>query len=52
MALFDKEKPSYRGSKEHLNNLLQVDEAAGGHFGRQVLKSIVHRSGTELIHEI
>jgi hypothetical protein len=30
MAIFHKEKPSYRGYKEHLNYLLEVDEAAGG----------------------
>jgi hypothetical protein len=27
MVLFDKEKPSHRGFKEHLNYLLQVDAA-------------------------
>ena len=52
MVLFDKEKPSYRGYTEHLNYLLQVNAAGGGHFDRNVLMNIVHRSGTELISEI
>jgi hypothetical protein len=52
MALFDKEKSSHRGFKEHLNCLLQVDAAGGGHYSRNVLKSLVHRSGPELMHEI
>ena len=52
VALFDKEKPAHRGYTEHLNYLLQVNAAGGGHFDRNVLKSIVHRSGAELIHEI
>jgi hypothetical protein len=52
MVLFDKEKPSYRGYTEHLNYLLQVNAAGGGHFDKKVLMNIVHRSGTELISEI
>jgi hypothetical protein len=32
MTLFDKEKTTHRGFKEHLNYLLQVDAAGGGHF--------------------
>jgi hypothetical protein len=52
MVFFDKEKPTYRGYTEHLNYLLQVNAAAGGHFDRNVLMSIVHRCGTDLIHEI
>jgi hypothetical protein len=52
MALFDKEKPTHRGYTEHLNYLLQVNSAGGGHFDRNVLKSMVHRSGSDLIHEI
>jgi hypothetical protein len=52
MTLFDKEKSSHRGFKEHLNYLLQVDAAGGGHYSRNVLKSLVHRSGPELMHEI
>ncbi len=41
MAIFDREKPAYRGYKEHLNYLLQVNEAGGGHYSRNVLRSIV-----------
>ncbi len=52
MVLFDKEKPSHRGFKGHLNFLLQVDAAGGGHYRRNVLKGLVHRSGPELMHEI
>ena len=52
MAHFDKEKPTHRGYTEHLNYLLQVNSAGGGHFDRNVLKSMVHRSGADLIHEI
>ncbi len=52
MVFFDKEKPTYRGYTEHLNYLLQVNAAGGGHFDRNVLMNIVHRSGTELISEI
>jgi hypothetical protein len=52
MAHFDKEKPTYRGYIEHLNYLLHVNAAGGGHFDRNVLKSMVHRSGADLIHEI
>jgi hypothetical protein len=52
MTLFDKEKPSHRGFKEHLNYLLQMDAAGGGHYSRNVLKSLVHRSGPKLMHEI
>ncbi len=37
---------------EVLSNLLQVDAAYGEHLVRNVLKSIVHRSGPELMHEI
>jgi hypothetical protein len=48
MAHFDKEKPTYRGYTEHLNYLLKVN----AHFDRNVLKSMVHRSGADLIHEI
>jgi hypothetical protein len=39
--LFDKEKPSYRSYKEHLNYLLQIDAAGGGHYSRNVLTSMV-----------
>jgi hypothetical protein len=35
-----------------LNYLLQVNAAGGGHFDRYVLKSIVYRSGADLVHEI
>jgi hypothetical protein len=52
MTHFDKEKPTYRGYTEHLNYLLQVNAAGGGHFDRNVLKSMVHTSGADLIHEI
>ncbi len=52
MAHFDKERTAYRGYTEHLNYLLQVNAAGGRHFDRKVLKSMVHRSGTDLIHEI
>jgi hypothetical protein len=52
MSFFDKEKPTYRGYTEHLNYRLLVNAAGGGHFGRNVLKSMVHRSGADLIHEI
>jgi hypothetical protein len=52
MAIFDKEKPSHRGYKEHLTYLLQVNAAGGGHYSRNVLMSIVHRSGADLVHEI
>jgi hypothetical protein len=52
MVLFDKEKPTYRGYTEHLIYLLQVIAAAGGHFDRNVLMSIVHRCETDPIHEI
>jgi hypothetical protein len=52
MSHFVKEKPTYRGYTEHLNYLLQVNAAGGGHFDRNVLKSMVHRSGVDLIHEI
>jgi hypothetical protein len=52
MALFDKEKPSHRGFKEHLKYLLQVDAASGGHYSRNVLKSLVRRSQPELMLKI
>jgi hypothetical protein len=54
MALLDKEKSAYRGFKEHLNYLLQVNEGCSGHFTRNVLKSIVHWSGAhlKLMHDI
>jgi hypothetical protein len=52
MMLFDKEKPAHRAYKEHLNYLIQVNTAGCGHFDRNVLKSIVHRSGTDLMSEI
>ncbi len=52
MTLFDKVKPAHRGYKEHLNYLMQVNAAGGGHFDRNVLKSMVHRSGAELMSEI
>jgi hypothetical protein len=52
MAFFDKEKPTYRGYTEHLNYLLQVNADGGEHFDRNVLKSMVHRSGADIIHEI
>jgi hypothetical protein len=52
MALLDKEKPTYRGYIDYLNYLLQVNAAGGGHFDRNLLKSIVHRSGTDHAHEI
>jgi hypothetical protein len=51
MAHFDK-KPTYRGYTEHLNYLLRVNAAEGRHFDRNVLKSMAHRSGADLIHEI
>jgi hypothetical protein len=52
MVRFDKEKPSHRGFKVHLDFLLQVDAAGGGHFSWHVLTSLVYRSGPELMHEI
>ena len=52
MAIFDREKPAYRGYKEHLNYLMQVNEAGGGKFKENVLMSIVHRAGPDLMHEI
>jgi hypothetical protein len=52
MELLDKEKPAHRGYKEHLNYLMQVNAAGGGHFDRNVLKSIVHRSGADHMSEI
>jgi hypothetical protein len=50
MVFFDKEKPTYRGYTE--NYLLRVNAAAGGHFDRNVLMSIVHRCRTDFIREI
>ena len=52
MALFDKEMPVYRSYKVHLNFLMQVNAAGGGHFARSVLTSLVHSSGTDLVAEI
>ncbi len=52
MAHFDKEKNTYRGYAEHLNYLLHVSAAGGGNFDLNILKSMVHRSGADLIHDI
>ncbi len=35
-----------------MNYLKQVNAAGGGHFARNVLTSMVHRSGTDLVAEI
>jgi hypothetical protein len=49
MALFDKEKPVYLTCKERMSYLMQVNAAGGGHFARNVLTSMVHRSGADLV---
>jgi hypothetical protein len=51
-GFFEKEKPAQRSYNEHLNYLLQVNEAGGGHFSRNVLMSLVHRCGADLVHKI
>jgi hypothetical protein len=51
MSLLDK-KPDHPRYKEHLNYLMQVNAACGGDFDRNVLKSVVHWSGTDLMPEI
>jgi hypothetical protein len=51
MVNFEKEKLAHRSYNEHLNYLLQVNEAGGGYFSQNVVKSLVHRCGADLVHE-
>jgi hypothetical protein len=47
MDILGRMKPEHVGYKEHLTYLRQVNEAGGGHYSRNVLKSIVHKSGPD-----